>query len=70
MRELTEDEVSAIQETRLAEWADQGERWFTFEHAAGWREIVRQFLGAVQSHGMSDASRCEREEGLDIGADG
>jgi hypothetical protein len=28
-----------------------GNKWFTFEHSQGWREIQRQFLGAVQSLG-------------------
>jgi hypothetical protein len=27
------------------------ERWFTFEHDAGWRQVHTQFLGAVRSHG-------------------
>lgn len=53
---MTADEVEEVhdvaQSGRLAEWRDAGEKWFTFEHAGQWREIVRQFLGAVQSHGM------------------
>ncbi|KAH8082189.1 transcriptional repressor TCF25-domain-containing protein [Filobasidium floriforme] len=28
----------------------EGERWFTFEHDAGWRQVHTQFLGAVRSH--------------------
>jgi hypothetical protein len=31
----------------------EGERWFTFEHDAGWRQVHTQFLGAVRSHGQS-----------------
>lgn len=51
MRELTDEEVEEAQSVRMAEWKDPAEKWFTFEHAGVWREITRQFLGAVGSHG-------------------
>lgn len=31
----------------------EGERWWTFEHDAAWRQVHLQFLGAVRSHGGS-----------------
>lgn len=51
MRELSDDEVQNINSSRLSEWRDPAEKWFSFEHSGVWREITRQFLGATQSHG-------------------
>ncbi|CAD6590415.1 MAG: hypothetical protein TREMPRED_005726, partial [Tremellales sp. Tagirdzhanova-0007] len=50
MRELTADEIDEVYDRRELEMVDQGEKWFTFEHSGPWREIERQFLGAVRSH--------------------
>ncbi|WVQ85913.1 hypothetical protein IAT38_008081 [Cryptococcus sp. DSM 104549] len=50
MREMGEDEVEELYERRERERGDKGEKWFTFEHAGVWREVERQFMGAVQSH--------------------
>lgn len=33
------------------EMGAQGEKWFTVVHSGQWREVERQFLGAVRSHG-------------------
>lgn len=52
MRELPEDEAREVYERRgLEPSEDKGEKWFTFEHSPAWREIERQFMGAVRSHG-------------------
>lgn len=53
MRELTQDEVKECYERRGYESVQVGEKWFTFEHSGQWREVERQFMGAVRSHGMS-----------------
>ncbi|KAL7422905.1 hypothetical protein Q5752_002202 [Cryptotrichosporon argae] len=50
MRELPAKDVNEIYGRRGWEQGDRGEKWFDFEHALGWREIQRQFLGAVRSH--------------------
>jgi len=52
MRELSEEEVKECYERRGYEVVQAGEKWFTFEHSGQWREIERQFMGAVRSHGM------------------
>lgn len=52
MRELPEDEAREVCERRALEPSeDKGEKWFTFEHSPAWREVERQFMGAVRSHG-------------------
>jgi hypothetical protein len=51
MRELTEEEVREAYERRGYEVVQAGEKWFTFEHSGQWREVERQFMGAVRSHG-------------------
>jgi len=56
MRELTQDEVKECYERRGYESVQVGEKWFTFEHSGQWREVERQFMGAVRSHGMSPLS--------------
>lgn len=57
MRELTESEVEQKRRVMggkgLKDEGSAAERWWTFEHGAGWREAERQFLGAVGSHGKS-----------------
>ncbi|WVN89752.1 uncharacterized protein L203_104982 [Cryptococcus depauperatus CBS 7841] len=50
MREMTDEEVIELYERKESERLDTGERWFTFEHVGVWREVERQFMGAVQSH--------------------
>ncbi|WRT70652.1 uncharacterized protein IL334_007650 [Kwoniella shivajii] len=50
MREMIENEVEEMYERRGKERLDKGEKWFTFEHTGPWREIERQFMGAVSSH--------------------
>ncbi|KAK4684026.1 transcription factor 25, partial [Tremellales sp. Uapishka_1] len=51
MREMTDDETSALYERRTTPLeGDGGEKWFTFEHSGAWREVERQFLGATRSH--------------------
>ncbi|WVR08578.1 hypothetical protein IAU60_005633 [Kwoniella sp. DSM 27419] len=50
MREMIDSEVEELYERRGRERLDKGEKWFTFEHAGAWREIERQFMGAVGSH--------------------
>lgn len=54
MREMRDEEVVEWYERRGYEGRLPGEKWFTFEHSGQWREITRQFLGAVGSHGKSD----------------
>jgi len=50
---MSDEEVMEVYERRgLEESGDQAEKWFTFEHAPAWREIERQFMGAVRSHGQ------------------
>lgn len=51
MRETLNEEVNELYRRRGREQLDKGEKWFTFEHVGAWREIERQFMGAVQSHG-------------------
>lgn len=50
MHEMSEEDVVDAYERRGWEQVDLGEKWFTFEHSPAWREIERQFLGAVRSH--------------------
>ncbi|WVW80890.1 hypothetical protein I302_102881 [Kwoniella bestiolae CBS 10118] len=50
MREMIDNEVEELYERRGKERIDKGEKWFTFEHTGPWREIERQFMGAVRSH--------------------
>ncbi|WWC65095.1 uncharacterized protein I303_107709 [Kwoniella dejecticola CBS 10117] len=50
MREMLENEVEELYERRGKERMDKGEKWNTFEHTGPWREIQRQFMGAVRSH--------------------
>ncbi|OCF31778.1 cytoplasmic protein [Kwoniella heveanensis BCC8398] len=50
MREMIDTEVDELYERRERQRVDKGEKWFTFEHAGAWREIERQFMGAVRSH--------------------
>ncbi|ORY20750.1 transcriptional repressor TCF25-domain-containing protein [Naematelia encephala] len=50
MREYVDAEIDELYERRGLEMSDWGEKWFTFEHSGAWREIERQFLGAVRSH--------------------
>lgn len=57
MRELTDEEVDELYERRGLELVDAGEKWFTFEHSGPWREVERQFMGAVRSHGTPCPSR-------------
>ena len=58
---MSDDEVLEIYERRgLEESGDQAEKWFTFEHAPQWREVERQFMGAVRSHGELHAPRPAR----------
>ena len=52
MRDMTEEEVDDMHERRGWGEEDAGERWYTFEHSGAWREVERQFLGAVRSHGQ------------------
>ncbi len=49
------------------------ERWFTWEHEEGWRQVQYQFLGAIRSHGKFlswlveglEESRIPRDEVLE-----
>lgn len=54
MRELNDMEIEDVYARRGLEMGgdDASEKWFTFEHSGQWREVQRQFLGAVGSHGM------------------
>jgi len=52
MRELNEGEIKECYERRGYEVVQAGEKWFTFEHSGQWREVERQFMGAVRSYGM------------------
>ncbi len=68
MREMSADEVRA-RDARHAEGrgaeaagedkgsAREGERWYTFEHDAAYRQVQLQFLGAVRSHGEASRSK-------------
>ena len=58
MREMSEEEVEEVLVRRNVEGvsSDKGEKWFTFEHSPQWREVERQFMGAVRSHGRSGTS--------------
>jgi hypothetical protein len=53
MRELLDEEIEEAYERRglVRSDADKGEKWFSFEHSGNWREVERQFMGAVRSHG-------------------
>lgn len=51
MREMGPEDVADLYDRRGWEQTDPGEKWYTFEHSPAWREIERQFLGAVRSHG-------------------
>ncbi|TYJ53218.1 hypothetical protein B9479_006141 [Cryptococcus floricola] len=51
MREMTAEEVEETCDRRDRDLVDKGENWFTFEHIGVWREVERQFMGAVRSHG-------------------
>ena len=51
MRELSDDEARDVYVRKGLEFNSQGEKWFTFEHSGAWREVERQFMGAVRSHG-------------------
>lgn len=58
---MSEEEVAELADRRGLEQSqnDKGEKWFTFEHTPAWREIERQFMGAVRSHGRNSiASTC------------
>lgn len=60
MRQLDLEEVLEMMRRRKTGGAVgklEGERWFTFEHDAGWRQIHTQFLGAVRSHGQLPIAR-------------
>ncbi|GMK54602.1 hypothetical protein CspeluHIS016_0111880 [Cutaneotrichosporon spelunceum] len=50
MRELGSEEVEDVYDRRGWLQTDTGEKWYSFEHSPAWREIERQFLGAVRSH--------------------
>ncbi|KAE8541405.1 hypothetical protein D1P53_002764 [Cryptococcus gattii VGV] len=50
MREMLNEEVDELYGRRGRVQLDKGENWFTFEHVGVWRQIERQFMGAVQSH--------------------
>jgi hypothetical protein len=52
MREMTDNEVVGVYKRKGLEHADKGEKWFTYEHSMGWREVEQQFIGATQSHGL------------------
>ena len=54
MREMRDEEVLEWYERRGYEEVLPGEKWFTFEQSGQWRDITRQFLGAVRSHGELD----------------
>lgn len=62
MREMTDEEVEDAHASRMTEWKDPAEKWFTFEHAGIWREITRQFLGATQSHGELIICRIDEQK--------
>jgi hypothetical protein len=53
MSALGESEINDIREVHQHAEGMSGanERWFTFEHDAGYRQIQLQFLGAIRSHG-------------------
>lgn len=51
MREMDHEAVEDLYDRRGWEQTDPGEKWYTFEHSPAWREVERQFLGAVRSHG-------------------
>jgi hypothetical protein len=55
---MSEEEVEEVLVRRSVEGvsSDKGEKWFTFEHSPQWREVERQFMGAVRSHGRSGTS--------------
>lgn len=52
MRELSEEEVDQAYARKGLVSLSQGEKWFTFEHSGAWREVERQFMGAIRSHGQ------------------
>lgn len=51
MREMDAEGVEDLYDRRGWEQTDPGEKWYTFQHSPAWREVERQFLGAVRSHG-------------------
>jgi hypothetical protein len=52
MRQLSPEEVmDLIQRRGDTGGLREGERWYSFEQDAGWRQVHTQFLGAVRSHG-------------------
>jgi hypothetical protein len=53
MSALGESEINDIREVHqhAENMSGANERWFTFEHDAGYRQIQLQFLGAIKSHG-------------------
>lgn len=57
MREMDAEAVEDLYDRRGWEQTDSGEKWYTFEHSPAWREIERQFLGAVRSHGELNQAR-------------
>ncbi|KAL1410047.1 hypothetical protein Q8F55_004049 [Vanrija albida] len=50
MHEMSADDVEDVYDRRGWEQTDPGEKWYTFDHSPAWREVERQFLGAVRSH--------------------
>jgi hypothetical protein len=53
MYEMETDDIDNLYARRGWYQSDRGEKWYTFKHSPAWREIERQFLGAVQSHGRT-----------------
>jgi hypothetical protein len=67
MREMSAEEVEERRrrhgESRGDEAKGKGkavEKWYTFEHDGGYRQVQLQFLGAVRSHGELPPGRWER----------
>jgi hypothetical protein len=56
MHEMGSEQVLDVYDRRGWEQTDRGEKWYTFKHSPAWREIERQFLGAVRSHGECNGS--------------
>jgi hypothetical protein len=54
MSALDENEINDIREVHqhAQEMSGANEKWFTFEHDGGYRQIQLQFLGAIRSHGQ------------------
>jgi hypothetical protein len=51
MRELSPEETEERRNRHGVKESKAAERWYTFEHDAGYRQVQMQFLGAVRSHG-------------------